>query len=75
MPGSPPGQEVLALLRFVISCATIRSAGKPLLALFQGDWSARRGHHWVRYRIDDDKPVITVIDIADRTDIYHPGRV
>ena len=52
-----------------------RRVGKPLLAPFQGDWSALRGHYRVRYRIDDDKHVITVIDIADRTDIYHPGRV
>lgn len=51
-----------------------RRVGKPLLAPFQGDWSARRGHYRVRYRIDDEKGVITVIDIADRTDVYHPGR-
>jgi mRNA interferase RelE/StbE len=49
-----------------------RRVGKPLLAPFQGDWSARRGHYRVRYRIDDGKGVITVIDIADRTDVYHP---
>jgi mRNA interferase RelE/StbE len=48
--------------------------GKPLVAPFQGDWSARRGHYRVRYRIDDEKRVITVVDIADRSDIYHPGR-
>jgi hypothetical protein len=29
----------------------------------------------VRYRVGDDKHMITVIEIADRTDIYHPGRV
>jgi mRNA interferase RelE/StbE len=49
--------------------------GKPHLAPFQGDWSARRGHYRVRYRIDDEKHKVTVIDIADRSDIYHPGRV
>ena len=48
--------------------------GKPLVAPFQGDWSARRGHYRVRYRIDDDKRIVTVVDIADRSDIYHPGR-
>jgi mRNA interferase RelE/StbE len=56
-------------------CDNPRRVGKPLLAPFQGDWSARRGHYRVRYRIDDDKRVITIIDIADRTDVYHPGRV
>jgi mRNA interferase RelE/StbE len=48
--------------------------GKPLVAPFQGDWSARRGHYRVRYRIDDDKRIVTIVDIADRSDIYHPGR-
>jgi mRNA interferase RelE/StbE len=52
-----------------------RRMAKPLLAPFQGDWSARRGHYRVRYRIDADKSVVTVIDIADRTDVYHSGRV
>jgi mRNA interferase RelE/StbE len=48
--------------------------GKPLVAPFQGDWSARRGHYRVRYRIDDEKHAVVVIDIADRSDVYHPGR-
>jgi mRNA interferase RelE/StbE len=49
--------------------------GKQLVSPpFQGDWSAWRGHYRVRYQIDDEKHVITVIDIADRSDIYHPGR-
>jgi mRNA-degrading endonuclease RelE of RelBE toxin-antitoxin system len=48
--------------------------GKPLVAPpFQGDWSARRGHYRVRYRIDQGKRVVTVVDIAARSDIYHPG--
>lgn len=51
-----------------------KRVGKPLVAPFQGDWSARRGHYRVRYRVDDDKHVVTVIDIAARSDIYHPGR-
>jgi mRNA interferase RelE/StbE len=48
--------------------------GKPLVAPFQGDWSARRGHYRIRYRIDDDKHRVSVIDIADRSDICYPGR-
>jgi mRNA interferase RelE/StbE len=48
--------------------------GKPLVAPSRGDWSARRGHYRVRYRIDDDKRIVTIVDIADRSDIYHPGR-
>ena len=48
--------------------------GKPLVAPFQGDWSARRGHYRVRYRIDEAKHAVIVVDIADRSDVYHPGR-
>jgi mRNA interferase RelE/StbE len=48
--------------------------GKPLVEPFQGDWSARRGHYRVRYRIDVEKRLVTVLDIADRSDAYHPGR-
>ncbi len=48
--------------------------GKPLVAPFQGDWSARRGHYRIRYRIDDEKRVVTVVDVADRSDIYYPVR-
>jgi mRNA interferase RelE/StbE len=48
--------------------------GKPLVAPLRGDWSARRGHYSIRYRIDDEKHLITVIDITDRSDIYYPGR-
>jgi mRNA interferase RelE/StbE len=51
-----------------------RRVGKPLVAPFQGDWSARRGHYRVQYQIDDEKHLITIVDIADRSDIYHPGR-
>jgi len=39
-------------------------AGKPLLAPFQGDSSARRGHYRVRYRVDVDKHMMTIIDIG-----------
>lgn len=49
--------------------------GKQLVSPpFRGDWSARRGHYRVSYWIDDEKHTVTVIDIADRSDIYPPGR-
>lgn len=48
--------------------------GKPLLEPLRGDWSARRGHLRVRYRIDDGNGVVTVVDVAHRSDIYHPRR-
>lgn len=48
--------------------------GKPLRAPLAGQYSARRGAYRVRYRIDDDKRLVTVVDIAYRADAYHPGR-
>lgn len=51
-----------------------RRVGKPLVEPFQGDWSARRGHYRVRYRIADEKRTVTVVDIASRSDVYRPGR-
>lgn len=48
--------------------------GKPLRAPLDGQYSARRGAYRVRYRIDDDKHLVTVIDIAYRAQAYHPGR-
>jgi mRNA-degrading endonuclease RelE of RelBE toxin-antitoxin system len=48
--------------------------GKPLLEPSQGDWSARRGYLRVRYRIDEAKRLVTVVDVAHRSDAYHPGR-
>jgi mRNA interferase RelE/StbE len=51
-----------------------RVVGKPLLAPLEGDWSARRGYLRVRYRIDEEKRVVTVVDVAHRSDVYHPRR-
>ncbi|MPZ27237.1 MAG: type II toxin-antitoxin system RelE/ParE family toxin [Micromonosporaceae bacterium] len=51
-----------------------RRVGKPLLEPLLGDWSARRGFLRVRYRVDDAKQLVTVVDIAHRSDIYHPRR-
>jgi mRNA interferase RelE/StbE len=48
--------------------------GEPLRAPLAGQYSARRGAYRVRYRVDDDKRLVTVIDIAYRADAYHPGR-
>lgn len=46
--------------------------GKPLRPPFSGQYSARRGAYRVRYRIDDDKRMVTVVDIAYRADAYRP---
>lgn len=51
-----------------------RVVGKPLLEPLEGDWSARRGYLRVRYRINEEKRTVTVVDVAHRSDIYHPRR-
>jgi len=48
--------------------------GKPLRPPLDGQFSARRGAYRLRYRVDDDKHRVIVIDIAYRADAYHPGR-
>ena len=48
--------------------------GHALRAPFEGHWSARRGTYRVRYRIDEDKHAVIVLDIALRAGAYDPGR-
>lgn len=44
--------------------------GKPLRAPFAGQWVARRSSYRVRYRIDDRRQVVVVLDIRGRADAY-----
>lgn len=43
--------------------------GKPLMAPYLGDWSARRGTYRIRYRFDDK--TVTVLSIKPRSTAYH----
>lgn len=45
--------------------------GAQLRAPFVGQWRARRGEYRVRYRIDEGKQVVYVLDIDHRRDAYH----
>jgi mRNA interferase RelE/StbE len=45
--------------------------GAPLQAPFEGLWRARRGEYRVRYRIDDEKRQVVVMDVDHRRDAYH----
>lgn len=51
-----------------------RVVGTPLLEPLEGDWSAHRGYLRVRYRVDEEHKTVTVVDVAHRSDIYHPRR-
>lgn len=44
--------------------------GAPLRKPFEGLWRARRGEYRVRYAIDDEIELITVVDISHRRDAY-----
>jgi mRNA interferase RelE/StbE len=44
--------------------------GAPLRASFDGQWRARRGEYRVRYKIDDEKGSVTVLDVDHRRDAY-----
>ena len=47
--------------------------GAPLRTPFEGHWRARRGEYRVRYTIDDEGAVVTVLDISHRRDAYPRG--
>ncbi len=44
--------------------------GKPLRGRYAGHWVARRSSYRVRYRIDEGRHVVTVLDIRGRADTY-----
>ncbi len=47
-----------------------RRLGKPLRAPLARQWVARRSSYRVRYRIDDDRRIIVVLDVRGRADAY-----
>ncbi len=47
-----------------------RRVGAPLRPPFEGLWRARRGEYRVRYRIDEAKGEVVVLDIDHRRDAY-----
>lgn len=44
--------------------------GKPLRAPFAGHWVARRSSYRVRYRVDEGRQMVIVLDIRGRADAY-----
>jgi len=51
-------------------CEHPRRVGKPLRAAYAGHWVARRSTYGVRYRIDDGKHAVMVLDVCGRADVY-----
>ena len=50
--------------------ANPRVVGAPLREPFAGLWRARRGEYRVRYEIDEEQHLISVLDIDHRRDAY-----
>lgn len=48
-----------------------RAIGHQLHAPYAGLWRARRGGYRIRYRIDEQRRTVTVLDIDHRRDAYH----
>lgn len=44
--------------------------GARLREPFDGEWRARRGEYWVRYRIDDEARLVYVLDVDHRRYAY-----
>jgi mRNA interferase RelE/StbE len=44
--------------------------GAPLRPPFRGQWRARRGEYRVRYEIDGERRVVTVLDVDHRRSSY-----
>lgn len=47
-----------------------RVVGAPLRAPFEGLWRTRRGEYRVRYRIEDKRHRVIVLDVDHRRDAY-----
>ena len=54
----------------IANCEDPRSFGKPLVANHSGKWRYRVGDYRILCMIEDDRVVITVIEIGHRKDIY-----
>ncbi|OFW56595.1 MAG: hypothetical protein A2133_00050, partial [Actinobacteria bacterium RBG_16_64_13] len=49
-----------------------RRVGKPLVRQLTGYWSARRGAYRVVFTIDEANPLVMVVRIEHRADVYRP---
>lgn len=56
--------------KHLVDCEDPRVIGKPLEANHKGKWRYRIGDYRILALIEDDKILITVIDIGHRRDIY-----
>jgi mRNA interferase RelE/StbE len=68
----PPPAAAFAAWEFISGPLAQRSrlVGVPLRAPFEGLWRARRGDYRVRYRIEESRHRVVVLDVEHRRDAY-----
>jgi mRNA-degrading endonuclease RelE of RelBE toxin-antitoxin system len=71
--GLPPA-AALAAWEFISGSLLERPrvVDTPLRDPFDGIWRARRGEYRVRYRIDEDRRRVVVLDVDHRRDAHRP---
>ena len=69
-----PARVAAAVVEFMLGplCENPRRVGHPLQRELAGLWTARRGAYRVVYDIDDNLPLVTVLRIEHRSDVYRP---
>ncbi len=69
-----PEKVATAVVEFVYGSLASNPyrVGKPLKLGLGGLHSARRGDYRVIYRIDDHQPLVTIMAIEHRSDVYRP---
>ncbi len=67
-----PAAAAFAAWEFIVGPLAHRPrvVGAPLREPFEGLWRARRGEYRVRYRIDDERGMVVVLDVDHRRDAY-----
>lgn len=73
LSGLPP-RIVPAIIEFVYGdlARQPRRVGTPLQRELEGLWGARRGPYRIIYEIREDGPVVLVIRVTHRADVYRP---
>ena len=67
-----PEGVATAVVEFITGVLLVEPmrVGKPVLRELEGVFSARRGAYRVLYEIDHEKHIVSVVDIAHRSDVY-----
>ena len=67
-----PSSAAFAAMEFIAGPLAEKPTvvGAPLRAPFEGLWRALRGEYRIRYRLDRERRIVTVLDVSHRRDAY-----